>query len=103
MLDFTQGKWKYEESVTINGKEYIIYMGSVNPKEPGENIALARRKADARLIAAAPELYEALKACADFIEDIICWKCPNCSIDAEDMHEALEELFARIDGKEALS
>ena len=64
MPNFTTGEWKYEEyvpnGVTINGKEYIIYTGSVNPKEPGEDIALARREADARLIAAAPEMYELL-------------------------------------------
>ena len=64
MPNFTTGEWKYEEyvpnGVTINGKEYIIYTGSVNPKEPGEDIALAKREADARLITAAPELFKEL-------------------------------------------
>ncbi len=64
MSKFTKGKWDYAEyvpeGVTINGKEYIIFTGSVNPDDDGDDIALARREADARLIAAAPDMYEEL-------------------------------------------
>ena len=95
MLYFTTGEWKYEEyvpnGVTINGKEYIIYTGSVNPKEPGEDIALARREADARLIAAAPEMYELLMDYNADPAEQIAWLIRR------------HNLLARIDGKEGLS
>ena len=93
MLYFTTGEWKYEEyvpnGVTINGKEYIIYTGSVNPKEPGEDIALARREADAQLIAAAPEMYELLMDYHVDPAEQIAWLIRR------------HHLLARIDGEEA--
>ena len=95
MPDFTKGIWKYEEygpnGVTINGKEYIIYTGSVNSKEPGEDIALAKREADARLIIVAPEMYELLEECADELG----------AIGLPTLSRECYELLARIDGKEA--
>ena len=52
-----------------------------------------------RMREAAQEMFEALKECLDFLEDII---CRNYSLtdDAEGMRDYLEELLARIDGME---
>ena len=58
MSKFTSGKWEYSEyvpeGITLNGREYLI-------QADGEDVALARTEANARLIAAAPELYKMLK------------------------------------------
>ena len=100
MPNFTTGEWKYEEyvpnGVTINGKEYIIYTGSVNPKEPGKDIALARREADARLIAAAPEMYDELYEALQLCEG----KSSYGGDEFAKQAKSIRELLARIDGKE---
>ena len=87
MPDFTGGEWEYEEfvpeGITINGTEYIIYTGSVNPDEEGEDIALAKRETDARLIVAAPEMYNALRCVNGLLKD-----------------PRITGLLARIEGKE---
>ena len=62
MQEFTKGKWEYveyiPEGITLNGKEYLIMSG-------GEDVALALRENDARLIAAAPEMYHMLSKILD--------------------------------------
>ena len=58
MSKFTGGKWQYSEyipeGITLNGREYLI-------QADGEDVALARTESDARLIAAAPEMYKMLR------------------------------------------
>ena len=46
-------------------------------------------------------MYESLKVCAKFIEDIICRNC-DCSLelDAKGLRDSLEDLFARIENAE---
>lgn len=94
MSEFTKGKWEYAEyvpeGVTINGKEFIIFTGSVNPQDEGDDVALARREADARLIAAAPEMYEELIFAMAALRD-----GDSCDKKRADKIEAL---LARIDG-----
>ena len=58
MRNFTAGKWEYleyiPEGITLNGREYLIHSCD-------GDVALARREEeDARLIAAAPKMYELL-------------------------------------------
>ena len=94
MSKFTKGKWEYAEyvpeGVTINGKEFIIFTESVNPQDEGDDVALARREADARLIAAAPEMYEELIfAMAALRDGDVCDK---------KRADKIEALLARIDG-----
>lgn len=104
MADFTQGKWMYEEfvpeGVTLNGKEYMIFTESVNPEERREEIALVVKEGDAKLMTAAPAMYDLLLECLDVFEDIISRQCPDCSDDVENMRDYLEEFLARINGKE---
>ena len=63
---------------------------------------ITERERIERMRDAASEMYEALKECLDFIEDIICRNCEDCTLklEAEALREALEEQLARIDGKE---
>ena len=56
-----------------------------------------------RLCKYAPEMYRALKECAEFVEDVICRNCEDCSLklDAEGLRDYLEEeIFARIEGED---
>ncbi len=66
MSKFTKGEWNYleeyiPEGITLNGKEYLIQ------SESREDVALVWTEADARLIAAAPKMYERLKLVARLI------------------------------------
>ena len=81
MPDFTGGEWEYEELKP--GGITIIYAGGVNPDEEGEDIGFAKRKTDARLIAAAPEMYNALRCVNELLKD-----------------PRITGLLARIEGKE---
>lgn len=53
---FTPGPWMYQ--ATASDHDYIVY-----PESTGRDVALVRdfNEANARLIAAAPDLYEALR------------------------------------------
>ncbi len=104
MPAFTQGKWIYDEPFgVIVSDETCAVIASVQGAGTGSCFCLTQEgQANARLIAAAPDMYEALKECYDFIEDIICHDCEYCSrsLDAEGLRIALDDLFAGIDGKE---
>lgn len=93
MSQFTKGKWEYAEhirkGVTINGMNYLIFIGSPNPEDDGEDIAFVHREADARLIAAAPEMYSLLK-------QVAYGTCDDCM----PMLVSARKLLAHIDGKE---
>ena len=63
MSKFTPGRWHYleeyiPEGITLNEKEYLIQ------SESREDVALVWTEANARLIAAAPKMYERLKLMA---------------------------------------
>lgn len=92
MTNFTKGKWTIEfmygdhPIVTVNGR---IVADCFN------------NEANARLIAAAPDMYEALTECADTLE--IIKNSDECKETAdlyqlEELIHALWELLARIDG-----
>ena len=104
MLEFTKGKWLihegYFDGITLNPKQYHIYPDSGEPYT--DDFIVCAEEADAKLAANAPAMYEALKECADFTEDIICRNCADCSLklDAEDLRDSLEDLFTRIENVE---
>ena len=89
MSKFTAGKWQYSEyipeGITLNGREYLI-------QADGEDVALVRTESDARLIAAAPEMYKTLKLMLDAILDYAPYGKPAMKA---------RGLIARIDGEEA--
>lgn len=90
MSEFTKGNWQYAEfvpeGVSLNGKEFII-------SAEGNDIALAKREDDARLIAAAPEMYKLLK-----------FFCEDKAIDEDRFDDYIvaifeaKKLFKSIDG-----
>ena len=70
MSKFTAGRWNYleeyiPEGITLNEKEYLIQ------SESREDVALVWTEANARLIAAAPEMYRLLKEVLMLKEELI--------------------------------
>ena len=97
MSEFTRGSWFSVRTETKAGKHRRtrIYCGVRREDGTLKTIATlsgtaAETKADARLITAAPEMYDLLKTCADQFNHI----------GFSPMGEMCEELLARIDGKE---
>ena len=79
MSKFTGGKWEVEGAVPFGIKS-----------EASPRIAIVLTPEDARLIAAAPEMYRLLKAVANYKPNFV-W----------DVVFNAQELLARIDGEEA--
>lgn len=83
MPDFTKGNWVFWK----NKKYPYWYVG----KEGSERyIATVDKEANARLIAAAPEMYELLKV----------WVQIQAQPTLRNAQDKAQELLARIDGKE---
>ena len=96
MPAFTPGPWEVEK----DNRYPFFYVSKDKSKT---FLATVNNEANARLIAAAPDMYYALKECYGFIDNIISYDCKYCSrsLDAEDLRIALDDLFSSIDGKEA--
>lgn len=87
MSKFTGGKWEVD---VIYGDHYVVF---TNDRIVADNRIVADcfgSNANARLIAAAPEMYKLLTAVANYKPDII-W----------DVVSHAKELLLRIDGEEA--
>ena len=94
MSEFTKGKWIIDrDGSAIFSDSEDCYVAELSPANSDEQVA-----ANARLIAAAPEMYELLSDCAAFLKD-----CGDCSPIAYQLRLRIEELLDRIDGKEAHS
>ena len=88
--DFAKGQWDFVDApISLgNGEDYSGWyiVGS-----PERAIGLIRHKEDARLIAAAPEMYKALERSLRML---------NCYDPNNSVVEVIKELLARIDGEE---
>lgn len=73
-MNYTKGEWKYTEelkancSMISNGNEIIC--GLFNPVSGYED-DLIRMRANAHLISAAPDMYEALKECESWLNAFV--------------------------------
>ncbi len=90
MPDFTQGKGEaHPNRVMVKGHPLALVNGG--------------KEADVRLMAATPEMYEAITECADTLEAIRlrddCYEAADL-YQLEELIHALWELLARIDEKE---
>ncbi|MBR1437352.1 MAG: hypothetical protein IJ587_02325 [Synergistaceae bacterium] len=92
MSEFTQGKW---EAVFSSLGEYPYYV-TTNSEGNYHQIAFVDTEANARLIAAAPEMYDELYEVLQLLKG-------KSSYDGDEFDQqakSIQELFARIDGKE---
>lgn len=99
MPDFTKGKWLihegYFDGITLNPKQYYIYPESGEPYT--DDFIVCAEEADARLIAAAPDMYNFIRTLYELIT--------NPEDDEEGLSfrfipEAAKQILDRIDGKE---
>ena len=117
---FTEGAWEVgREWVGVGRKTDNIKSGMPNiwarlennescPKKiailpKNERISRQEQVANARLIAAAPEMYELLSSCieyAEYVEDYFGGKTPEEIPDAYHFIKSIDNLLARIDGEE---
>ncbi len=88
MIKFTSGEWKYLQSplVGLGGSEQWYLVGSSE-----RAVGFIRHEEDAKLIAAAPEMYELLKV----------WTQVGAEPMLRNARKRAEELLARIDNEEA--
>ena len=98
MPAFTQGKWKVNahapEGFTHADMDNII-------SADGNYIASVQKKADARLIAAAPELLEIAISYLHLIHILVEFLPDEMKKDLPRVSRNLESLLARIDSMEA--
>ena len=70
MQDFTKGKWSC--STYLKNYDFTLIRLEADGKKLGILYGLEEEnEANARLIAKAPEMYEMLKDCADYLEDAV--------------------------------
>ena len=100
MSEFTKGQWTADdmgEYVFAHGFDMMICQmrGWAYLKAQGlsDDEAIEVQKANARLIAAAPEMYKALTLAMDFLR--------GGNFPAQLIADRIEVLLARIDGTEA--
>ena len=69
--EFSRGEFKYTPHIDIIGKDgqYVANVPLCLPGYSGTEEMLAERRANAALIAAAPELLEALKECESMLDE----------------------------------
>ena len=89
MSKFTKGKWEYSDDTNVKIPETLYFSPIRNwfrvfNRKKKIGIALVPEEANARLIAAAPEMYQHLKLI----------------LNGEFSSDDVEQLLARIDGEE---
>ena len=94
MSKFTGGEWKYLQSPLrgLGGDEQWYLIGS-----PERAVGFIRHEEDAKLIAAAPEMYDELYEVLQLLQGKSSYDGDEYSQHAED----IRGLLACIDGKEA--
>ena len=103
MAKFTSGPWEWDNfSGYIFSPTYEFPIAHItNPHnsfydECSEELA-KELEANARLIAFAPEMYQLLLDCAEFLEERSMLQCEGCSEFASFLQNKVEELINKID------
>ena len=107
MSKFTQGEWRYVENNTVvvggeQSKTIAYLISDIKFSEDGcIEFPKDEYKANGRLITAAPEMYELLKALAFYIEAITKLQKEYVANEFCDYAERIHELLARLDGEDS--
>ena len=105
MNRYTRGKWK----AILNGEgSYIIFTEKGRGRRrvhaecfTGElGIAPHEAKANAVLIAHAPEMYDMLLECVEFLEEYSMTQNEDCVMYAEELERRIETLLSSIESME---
>ena len=105
MNRYTRGKWK----AMLNGEgSYIVFTerGRGRHSVHAEcftgyyGIAPHEAKANAVLIAHAPEMYDMLLDCAEFLEGSSMMQCEGCSEYAGELYARIETLLLKVESME---
>ena len=98
MSEFTKGKWNFLEWPVSPDKEekqkYLI--GS-----PERAVGFIFHKANARLIANAPEMYKLMKSVVDFDYGAFKFDTEGNLVFTREKYDEFRDLLTRIDGKES--
>ena len=110
MSKFTPGKWiaddvgeyvfmqtpeSLEMVAQMRGWSYLTETLHLTPEE-----AIEVQKINARLIAHAPEMFDMLLECAEFLEELTMMQCEGCSEYAEELNGRIETLLSNIENME---
>ena len=96
MSEHTPGPWWAAPSMFDVD---TIYAPAQEDGSRDEVVAMGiTNSADARLIAAAPEMYEKLVDCAEFLEERSMLKCEGCSEFAAELLTSVEAVIALAEG-----
>lgn len=101
MSKFTPGPWKYSDDSHISIPSTLLATTArdwyrIYNRKQKIGVGLIPDEANARLIAAAPEMYDELYEILQFMQGKTVWERDEYARYAKD----IEELLARIDGKE---
>ena len=92
MSEFTKGKWIIDrDGSAIFSDSEDCYVAELSPANSDEQVA-----ANARLIAAAPDMYDELYDALQLLKGKSSWDGDEFSQQAK----SIQELLSRIDGKE---
>ncbi|MFA5153242.1 MAG: hypothetical protein WC554_11825 [Clostridia bacterium] len=92
-MNITQGEWKVYTDPRISDKEFFIDLAHQPHEKINSEIAVAYKKEDARLIAAAPDMYQALRKVRANIGHIIMTKPDALLVDE------IDKALAKAEGK----
>ncbi len=100
MSKFTKEKWEYSDDTSVKIPETLYFSPICNwfrvfNRKKKIGIALVPEEANARLIAAAPEMYDLLEDVAWYLEQIA-----DDDDESSKYASSIQELLARIDGED---
>lgn len=97
MADFTPGPWRTFPASMVDGRTMRVV---TERKDVGMGVGdnATETEANARLIAAAPDLYEAAVSALDYLESCLDPKCePGCGC----VLDVLRQAIAKAEGRDA--
>ena len=93
MNSFTRGEWK---STKVDNGHYLVGCPSGLVADVYNNIE--GEQANANLIAAAPELYEALREAQEVMREMVDWLHPDCPTSSKEATNHIGQALSKAEG-----